>query len=251
MVNLNEIVSWCNDQLNIPAMPDFPGAENGLQVANKGQVTRIGAAVDAGVVPFEMAAERGIDFLIVHHGMYWDRPYPLTEHRYDRAAVLIRNNCALYSAHLPLDAHPQLGNNALLARTLGLKPQGNFGDYQGVPIGVYCPWEDTEDALLDRLREHFPNPLAILPKAPRKLSRIGILTGSGSSVIPYLIENEIDLLITGELKQNCFNLLQEAGIQAYVCGHYATEVFGVKALAEKLANQFDLPWEFIDTGCPL
>lgn len=251
MVNLSDVVSWCNDQLDIPAMPDFPGAENGLQVANNGQVTRIGAAVDAGIVPFEMAVERGIDFLIVHHGMFWDRPYPLTEHRFQRAAVLIRGNCALYSAHLPLDAHPTLGNNALLASALDLKLEGNFGDYQGVPIGVYCKWEGTEQNLLERLRKHFANPLAILPEAPRPVKRIGILTGSGSSVIPQLIENQVDLLITGELKQNCFNLLQEAGIQAYVCGHYATEVFGVKALAAKLSQQFGLPWEFIDTGCPL
>ncbi len=251
MISLDELVSWSNELLNIPAMADFPGADNGLQVANSGRVTRIGAAVDAGLVPFQKAVEHGVDFLIVHHGLFWDRPYPYTGVRRERIATLIQGDCALYSAHLPLDAHSEIGNNTLLAKEIGLVPCGQFGDYQGTPIGTLAAWEEDEETLYKRLLARFPDTRAVLPSAPRPPRRIGILTGSGTSAVPQLPDYSIDLLITGELKQNCFNALQEMGIQAYVCGHYATEVFGVRALAERASQHFGVPWEWIDTGCRL
>jgi len=120
MPNLSDLVSYCDRRTRRADFKDAPAAFNGLQVANSGRVTKIGAAVDAGVIPFRKAAAAGINFLIVHHGMYWDMPRPLTGPVYDRVATLIRADCALYSSHLPLDAHPELGNNALLARQVGL-----------------------------------------------------------------------------------------------------------------------------------
>jgi dinuclear metal center YbgI/SA1388 family protein len=251
MISLDELVAWSDRLLNIPAMADFPGADNGLQVANSGKVTRIGAAVDAGLVPFQKAVASGVDFLIVHHGLFWDRPYPFTGIRRDRLATLIQGDCALYSAHLPLDAHPQIGNNVLLAKEIGVVPCGQFGNYQGTPIGTLATWEGSEESLRQRLLALFPDTRSVLPTSPRPIRRIGILTGSGTSAVPQLPEYSIDLFITGELKQNCFNALQEMGIQAYVCGHYATEVFGVRALAELASQQFGVPWEWIDTGCRL
>ncbi len=116
MVSLQSLVHACDERTRRAAFKDAPGAFNGLQVANEGQVTKIGAAVDAGLVPFERAVEAGVDFLIVHHGLYWDMPKPLVGTAYKRVATLVRGNCALYSNHLPLDAHPELGNNALLAK---------------------------------------------------------------------------------------------------------------------------------------
>src|SRR5271157_2188280 len=126
MAKLTDIVSFCDRRTRLRAFKDAPGAMNGLQVENNGRVTRVGAAVDAGVVPFRKAVAAGVDFLIVHHGMYWDMPRPLTGAVYDRVATLIRGNCALYSSHLPLDAHPEIGNNALLARQLCLAPARGF-----------------------------------------------------------------------------------------------------------------------------
>ena len=108
MVSLQQLVDYCDKRTRRPAFKDFPGAHNGLQVANDGRVTRIGAAVDAGLVPFEQAAERGVDFLIVHHGLYWGGVQPLTGPAYNRFAALVRGNCAVYSSHLPLDAHEEL-----------------------------------------------------------------------------------------------------------------------------------------------
>src|SRR5271155_2389089 len=135
MTKLSEIVAFCDRRTRRAKFKDAPGAFNGLQVENDGRVTRIGAAVDAGLVPFRRAVASGVDFLIVHHGMYWDMPRPITGPGYERMAVLAAGNCAVYSNHLPLDSHPQLGNNALLARELGLKASRGFIANEGGPIG--------------------------------------------------------------------------------------------------------------------
>src|SRR6187401_1659901 len=126
MAQLADLVRYCDQRTRRSAYKDAPGACNGLQVANSGRVTKIGAAVDAGLLPFQHAVAAGVDFLIVHHGMYWDMPRPLVGSTYDKVGTLVRGNCALYSSHLPLDGHPQIGNNALLARQLGLKPARPF-----------------------------------------------------------------------------------------------------------------------------
>src|SRR5437870_3924780 len=133
--SLDDLVLYCDKRTRRSAFKDAPGAFNGLQVANNGRVTRIGAAVDAGATPFQKAIAAGVDFLIVHHGMYWDMPRPLTGGVYERVSSLIRGNCALYSNHLPLDGHPEIGNNALLAAQLGLKRSRGFLVRDGEAIG--------------------------------------------------------------------------------------------------------------------
>src|SRR3954466_5249207 len=135
MPSLQELVDYCDERTRRTAFKDAPGAFNGLQVANDGRVSKIGAAVDAGVMPFQKAVDAGVDFLIVHHGMYWDMPRPITGPVYERVATLIRSNCALYSNHLPLDGHPEIGNNALLVQQLGLKRTRPFLVRDGEPIG--------------------------------------------------------------------------------------------------------------------
>src|SRR3954469_19465760 len=132
---LDDLVRYCDQRTRRSAFKDAPGAFNGLQVANDGRVTKIGAAVDAGAIPFRKAVEAGVDFLIVHHGMYWDMPRPITGPVYDRVATLIGGNCALYCNHLPLDGHPELGNNALHARQLGLTPDRPLLVRDGEAIG--------------------------------------------------------------------------------------------------------------------
>src|SRR5476649_1461390 len=113
MAKTKDLVAYCDKRTRVSAFKDAPGAFNGLQLANDGRVRRVGAAVDAGLVPFRAAVAAGVDFLIVHHGMYWHAPEPLTGAAHARVAALFRGNCALYSSHLPLDAHPEIGNNAL------------------------------------------------------------------------------------------------------------------------------------------
>ena len=250
MAKLTDLVSFCEKRTRRTAFTDAPGAFNGLQVANRGTVTKIGAAVDAGVVPFQKAVAAGVDFLLVHHGMYWDMPRPITGPVYERVATLIDGNCALYSCHLPLDAHPQIGNNALLARQLGLKITRGFLPNPGGFIGGIAPARGlTRNTLRQKLEELYPRVIAIEYGSP-KPRQIAFCSGSGYSATTGLIESGVDTMVTGELREDIFNKAQEQKLNLYLCGHYATEVHGVKALAAELARKFRLPWEFIETENP-
>lgn len=250
MTTLEDLVAFCDKRTRRTAFKDAPGAFNGLQVANNGRVTKIGAAVDAGVIPFQKAVAAGVDFLIVHHGMYWDMPRPLTGPVYERVATLFHGNCALYSCHLPLDGHPEIGNNALLAQQLGLKPTRPFLVRDDVAIGWIAPSRLSRANLRARLGKLYERVIAIEhgSVAPRA---IAFCSGSGNSAIPELAAAGVDTLVTGELREEWFNRAQEEKLNLYLCGHYATEVHGVKALAAELARKFRLPWEFVATENPL
>ncbi len=250
MAALNDIVSYCDQRLGIPGFPDYPGAQNGLQMANNGTVQKLGAAVDAGLVPFRQAAARGIDFLLVHHGMFWEPPRPFTGAVHEKLRLLVESNLAVYGAHLPLDAHPELGNNALLAARLNLPARRGFFPFEGRDVGLIAESSDSRAGLRSKLEALFPRVTAIEfgSDAP---AGIAIVTGGAASAIEALPAAGVDTLITGELKEHCFNLAQEMNLNLYACGHYATEVFGVRTLAAELAARFDLPWEFIATDNPI
>jgi len=250
MPTLQDLVDYCDQRTRRSAFKDAPGAQNGLQVENSGKVTKIGAAVDAGLVPFQKAVEAGIDFLIVHHGMFWDQPRPLTGKVYERIATLVRGNCALYSNHLPLDAHPEIGNNALLARELDLRPDRPFLVREGEAIGWISNYQSGRDALRTKLESKYKRVIAVECGSARPRA-IAFCSGSGNSAIPDLAREGVDTLVTGELREEWFNVAQEQGLNLYLCGHYATEVHAVKALAKELSEKFGLPWEFITTENPL
>jgi dinuclear metal center YbgI/SA1388 family protein len=250
MAKLADLVAYCEQRTRRTAFTDAPGAFNGLQVANRGTVTKIGAAVDAGAVPFQKAVAAGIDFLLVHHGMYWDMPRPIIGPVYDRVATLIDGNCALYSSHLPLDSHPQIGNNAILAKQLGLKIKRGFLPNPGGFIGGIAPNRSlTRTALRQKLEKLYPRVTAI-EYGSTKPREVAFCSGSGYSATKELIASGVDTMVTGELREEIFNQAQEHRLNLYLCGHYATEVHGVKALAAELAKKFRLPWEFIATENP-
>ena len=251
MPRLKEVVIFCDERLDRSSIPDFPGAENGLQFENNGEVTKIGAAVDAGLVPFEKAAEAGIDFLIVHHGMFWNPPYPVTGALYNKYKLCLESNLSVYGAHLPLDCHKEIGNNAILAKKLKLNPSNWFLEFEGNPIGLITKGSMERSELKNRLETLFPDGVTAIEKGSNQPEKIAILTGSGASAVSVLQKNGVDTLITGELKQNHFNEAEEAGLNLYACGHYATETFGVCALAKEVADRYGLDWEFIGTDCPL
>ena len=248
--SLYDLTAYCDARTRRSAYKDAPGAFNGLQLANKGTVHRIGAAVDSGVVPFRAAAAAGIDFLIVHHGMYWDMPRPITGPVYERLDTLMRADCALYSSHLPLDGHPEIGNNALLPRQLGLEPRRPFMVRDGEPIGWIAPSSLLRTALRASLEALYPRVIALEfgGEAP---SEIAFCSGSGNSAVPELRSAGVDTLVTGELREEWFNYAQENRLNLYLCGHYATEVHGVRALAAELAARFNLPWEWVSSQNPL
>ena len=250
MAYLDELVAYCNKRTRLTAYTDAPGARNGLQVANNGTVTKIGAAVDQGLIPFQKATAAGVDFLIVHHGMYWDMPQLLTGPIYQRVKTLFDGNCALYANHLPLDGHPEIGNNALLANQLGLTPDQPFMIIEGEAVGYSAPWSKTRADLQVLLESHYDRvvPIKCGSEAPE---RIAFCSGSGNSAMKELLKSGIDTMVTGELGEEWFNVAQERGINVFLCGHYATEVHAVQALATELSTKFNLPWEFIKTGNPL
>jgi len=251
MAKLTDVVAYCDKRTRRTEFEDAPGARNGLQVANRGRVSKIGAIVDAGVIPFQRAVAAEVDFLIVHHGMFWDMPRPITGAVYERMSTLIQGNCALYSNHLPLDSHPQIGNNALLARELGLTANRGFLPNAGGDIGRIAPSRGlTRAALRAKLEKLYARVIAIEygSAMPRE---IAFCSGSGNSAVPVLGDSGVDTLVTGELREEWFNRAQEEKLNLYLCGHYATEVHAVKALAAELAKKFRLPWEFIAIGNPL
>jgi dinuclear metal center YbgI/SA1388 family protein len=250
MSRTQDLVAYCDRRTRRASFKDAPGAFNGLQMANDGRVTRIGAAVDAGLVPFRRAADAGVDFLVVHHGMFWDMPHPFTGPAYERVAALVQANCALYSSHLPLDAHPRIGNNALIARQLGLGTRRGFLPNEGGAIGCIAKCRLTRTALRGKLGSHYRRVIAIECGSARP-AQVAICSGSGNGAMAALLESGADTLVTGELREEWFNVAQERRLNLYLCGHYATEVHAVTALARELSAKFGLPWEFIATENPL
>jgi dinuclear metal center YbgI/SA1388 family protein len=245
-VQLEQLASYLDGYLLVREVPDAPHALNGLQVENAGAVTRVAAAVDLCAATVGQAAAEGADLLLVHHGLFWGGLRPLTGPAYTRVAELIRHNIALYSAHLPLDRHPEVGNNAVLARALEVSPRGGFGEEYGVAIGVWGEVDVRREALTARLGAL----LAIVPRVlafgPERVRRVGIVTGAGGSLIPQAAAAGLDTYITGEGPHHTFFDAEELGINVIYAGHYATETVGVKALAEHVSAKFQLPWAFLD-----
>lgn len=245
-MRLDDLVTHLDEYLRVTEVPDYPNALNGLQVANPGEVTRIAAAVDASEASIREAARRGCDMLLVHHGLFWDGNVPVTGRRYRRLSLLFAHGIAVYSAHLPLDVHPEVGNNAVLAREIGLEIEGTFGDYRGMPIGVHGTLDLKRETLLARLDEVLGVRVRLLPGGGERVRRVGVLTGGGGSMIGDAIAAGLDALITGEGAHHTYFDAVEGGINVFYGGHYATETWGVRALATHLSDRFGIPSEFID-----
>lgn len=245
-MRLTELTAYLDDYLRIDAVPDYGPALNGLQVANGGTVTRIAAAVDASEASIRQAAEEGCDLLLVHHGLFWDGNRPVTGRRYRRLRALFDAGMALYSAHMPLDVHDEVGNNVLLAREVGIEIQGRFGDYQGIDIGVWGTLSIGREALAARLDEILGGRVRLMAGGPERLERIGIITGGAGGMIGAAIDASLDAFITGEGAHHTYFDAMEGGINVYYGGHYATETWGVKALASHVSDRFGVPWVFVD-----
>jgi dinuclear metal center YbgI/SA1388 family protein len=245
-VQLAELVSYLDGYLRVHDVPDAPHALNGLQVANAGEVTRIAAAVDLCEATVRLAVGQGADLMLVHHGLFWDGLQPLVGARYRRVAELIRHNIALYSAHLPLDRHPDVGNNAVLARALGITLRGEFGIDRGVAIGVWGELSVDRTTLQQQLTALLGTGPRLMPFGSAAVRRIGIVTGAGGALIGEAAAAGLDTFITGEGPHHTFFAAEELGVNVFYAGHYATETVGVKALATHLAASFGLPWSFVD-----
>ncbi|HKP03362.1 MAG TPA: Nif3-like dinuclear metal center hexameric protein [Chthoniobacterales bacterium] len=246
MPNLPQLVDYCRDLLGVDEIEDWPNALNGLQIENSGEVTKIGAAVDASTRTIDTAIEKGINFLIVHHGLFWPGLQPFTGGRRRLLERAFHHDLALYSSHLPLDVHSMLGNNAQLANALGFENTAPFFKEKGRCLGLRIDARISRDDLARKLEQSLGGPVKLFPAGPEEIKSIGVITGGAGSEIYAVAREGIDTFITGEAPHWAAVAADELGINLLLGGHYATETFGVKALAAHLSNRFNLPWEFID-----
>lgn len=246
MPSLQKITDHLDAYLQHDSVTDYSGAWNGLQVENSGKVRRIGAAVDACAATIEQAVERGINLLIVHHGLFWGGVQPVTGIVRQKLKTALDGDLAIYSSHLPLDLHPTVGNNALLCRALGFKKSEPFFIFKGQAIGLQVEVSLTREELTRRLEKALRNYVHLSPGGPKKTTRIGIVTGGAGGEVAQAAKEGVDTFITGEGPHHSYTAAEELGINLYYGGHYATETFGVKALAAHLSKRYRLPWEFID-----
>jgi len=251
-VALPEIVAHLDAQLRTGAIADYPNALNGLQLESRRPVSRVAAAVDYSTATVRQAVALRADLLLVHHGMFWGGLQPLRGEHFERIATLIERGVAVYASHLPLDMHPELGNNALLARTLGLEPNGGFARHGTTEIGVSGESDAATSELAERARSFAAEHGHVLVTTPiaagRRTRRWGICTGAGASsaTIAEAVERGIDTLVVGEGPHHTAVEARDRGLVLMYAGHYATETLGVRALAKHLAAVFGVDATFID-----
>jgi dinuclear metal center YbgI/SA1388 family protein len=245
---LPQIVSYANEHLRLREIADWPNALNGLQLENSGAVTKIGAAVDASTRAIDAAIERGVNFLVVHHGLFWPGLQPMIGGRRRLLECAFQHDLAIYSAHLPLDLHSVLGNNAQLAGALSLENTEPFFEMKGQCIGLKIRADISRETLVSKLEQSLGGSIRSFPAGPEQCCTIGLITGGAGSEIYEVARLGIDTFITGEAPHWAAVAADELKINLLLGGHYATETFGVKALAAHLSDRFNLPWEFID--CP-
>ena len=245
-MRLSDLREYLDGYLRVAEVPDWGGALNGLQVDSPREIGRVAVAVDAARATVEAAVAWGADLLLVHHGLFWDGNQPVTGRRYRRLKAILDADLAVYAAHLPLDVHPEVGNNAVLARELGIEPRGSFAEYKGMPIGVWGELETTRDELVERVSRVLGGPVHLVPGGPERIRRVGVITGGAGDEVGAAARAGLDAFVTGEGKHHNFFDAEEGGINLLLGGHYATEVWGVRALARHLEERFGLEWTFID-----
>lgn len=243
---LSSVVAYCDQILQTEKFTDWEGAVNGLQVQNSGAVSKIAAAVDATLATIKLAIDAKADLLVVHHGLFWGATHPWTGKRHEMIRLLLENNLAVYSSHLPLDSHPRLGNNAQLATALALKNLKPFFFEKGRFIGLETKTKISRAELFQRLDAVLGAAPTVLPGGPVLCERIGIVTGGAGAELKKAADEGVDTFITGEGPHWTYALAEDFGLNVFYGGHYATETFGVKALATHLSTKFRLPWVFLD-----
>ena len=252
MAALAEIVAFLDAELRTSEIKDYPAAMNGLQLANSGEVRHVAAAVDFSTGVVLEAVARGANMLVLHHGMFWAEAVPIVGPRYHRLSLLLKHDIAVYASHLPLDLHPRLGNNVLLARELGLAPSAGFASSQGVMIGV----SGTSDILTSKLVEQVSSfceqnarRLVTTPvRSGQMTRRWGICSGAGASTdtLAEAVELGLDTIIVGEGPHHTAVQASDLGITVLYAGHYATETLGVNAIAAEVATRFGIDSSVIE-----
>jgi dinuclear metal center YbgI/SA1388 family protein len=254
MVRLVDVVSHLDTTLEVGAFRDH--GTNGLQVEGKAEVGRVVTGVSANLELFRMAAERGADLVVVHHGLFWgpglDR---VTGVAARRLGYLLERQISLAAYHLPLDDHPRLGNNAGLADALGLEPERRkFGVVKGraLALAARLPAARRRDDVLVQIGAALGAPRFVFPYGPAEVGTIGLCTGAASDLLPDAAAAGCELFLTGELSERAGELARELGVTLVAAGHHATETFGPARLADELRRAFPaLDATFVDVPSPL
>lgn len=244
-MQLSEFTDRMVDLLRIPEFEKIDVALNGLQVSRrKKEVHKVALAVDASMAAFQRAAGAQADLLFVHHGLFWGKPMPVEGNLYARLKYLMDKDLALFAAHLPLDTHPELGNNIGLARLLGLQGIEGFGEYRGIRIGWKgsLAHEKTIEEIENLVCGTGGSCLGALPFGPEKIRTVGIVSGGLPKAAGEAISEGLDLFITGDSSHEIYHECLEAGISVLFAGHYNTETWGIKALKKHMES-----WEGLDT----
>ena len=245
-MNRDELVAFLNEYLQISAYPDK--SSNGLQVEGKKEVERVAFAVDTTLRTIERAVKGKADMLIVHHGMIWGGLNYITGIHYKRLKAIIESGINLYVAHLPLDAHPEVGNNVGLLRLLGLEPKGSFGEYRGLSIGFWGEFEEAQpiEKVAQIIAEKLDTTVKTYEFGKREIKTVGAVSGAGAFALEEAYRKGIDLLVTGEFGHADYLTAMDLPQSVLVAGHYKTETLGVKALMGLLRERFGLDAFFID-----
>ncbi len=240
-----ELVAWLSDYLHIDTFKD--PSMNGLQIEGVDTIRRIAASVDTSARTLQDAADNGADLLLVHHGLFWGKPLAVTGPHAQRLRIALSAGLNLYAAHIPLDAHPEVGNNAMIARALSLQQLQPFGEWAGGKIGLAgsLPLTLSLQDFADRIQKLTGEICLVHGGGSPQVSRLGVLSGEGAGSIAEAAAMGLDTLLTGEPAHKYFYDSFEYGVNVVFAGHYETEVFGVRALAAKIEDTFGIPWQFL------
>lgn len=252
MAQLQDILQWCDQTLLSSEFKDY--APNGLQIEGKADVKKIVCAVTASLNAIDAAIEAQADLLLVHHGYFWKgEPAPITGMRGARIKKLIQHDISLVGYHLPLDAHPSLGNNAAIAELLELENIQALNPNDRHPIGNigYLKQAVSAEAFKQQLSDVFNREIIHLPSTTEKIQKIGFCTGAAQDFITQAAEQGCDAYISGEVSERTFYEAQELNVHYFACGHHATERYGVQRLAQALSKQFDVEAIYYEQGNPI
>jgi dinuclear metal center YbgI/SA1388 family protein len=248
-MTFRELDDWLRSLLRFELTDAVDPSPNGIQVARRNQeVGRVAFSVDASLESFRRAVQWKADILLTHHGIFWGGPTRLDGVLYERVRILMENDLALYAIHLPLDMHPDVGNNAGIARHLDLQSLEPFGVYKGVTVGVKgtLPSPLSVQEIAEKLTGTDAASARFLPFGPEQVRTVGIVSGSTAGDCRQAIREGLDLYITGETSHEIYHDCLEAGIHAIFAGHYFSETFGVRLLRDAIARQTGLETQFID-----
>lgn len=248
-MTLSEIERWLNGFLDLERLSGLDSSLNGLQVAGPDRpVTHVAFAVDAAMETFRRAVGAGAPVLVVHHGILWDRQSRITGSTWERVGYLIQNGLALYAAHLPLDVHPEVGNNAGIARALELVDVQPFGMHRGTALGCKgrLPEPCGLEELVARLTRRQGEPLRTLPFGPSPVRTVGIISGAAPWGASQAMAEGLDAYVTGEPSHEIYHHCLEQRIHAIFAGHYHSESYGVQALMRRFAQETGVQATYLD-----